>query len=202
MTVWVSFFEIYGGKLYDLLNDRRKLVARADAKQVVNIVGLQETKARHSCAVMGDQFLRVGSAATFGDLASDVLDADERALTHQKMRGVHVDAVDDRHGVTVLTDRGCVDLKTFANFHGEHHTLDDRGRRGCAERHVSERSRLARDGNSARGVRGRNGSLASRWSLDGHRDLQSELRLRAGGRDDAYRTGAHPAHRQQHGRTI
>jgi kinesin family protein 2/24 len=44
MTVWVSFFEIYGGKLYDLLNDRRKLVARADAKQVVNIVGLQETE--------------------------------------------------------------------------------------------------------------------------------------------------------------
>jgi hypothetical protein len=44
LTVWVSFFEIYGGKLYDLLNDRRKLVARADAKQVVNIVGLQETE--------------------------------------------------------------------------------------------------------------------------------------------------------------
>lgn len=42
--VWVSFFEIYGGKLYDLLNDRRKLVARVDAKQVVNIVGLQETE--------------------------------------------------------------------------------------------------------------------------------------------------------------
>jgi kinesin family protein 2/24 len=41
--VWVSFFEIYGGKLYDL-NDRRRLVARADAKQVVNIVGLKETE--------------------------------------------------------------------------------------------------------------------------------------------------------------
>ena len=44
LTVWVSFFEIYGGKLYDLLNDRRKLVARADAKNNVNIVGLQETE--------------------------------------------------------------------------------------------------------------------------------------------------------------
>ena len=43
----MSFFEIYGGKLYDLLNDRRKLVARADAKQVVNIVGLQETEVKN-----------------------------------------------------------------------------------------------------------------------------------------------------------
>ena len=52
MTVWVSFFEIYGGKLYDLLNDRRKLVARADAKQVVNIVGLQETEVTNSSHLM------------------------------------------------------------------------------------------------------------------------------------------------------
>lgn len=45
VTVWISFFEIYGGKLYDLLNERRKLVARVDAKQLVNIVGLKETQA-------------------------------------------------------------------------------------------------------------------------------------------------------------
>jgi len=45
VTVWISFFEIYGGKLYDLLNERRKLVARVDAKQVVNIVGLKESQA-------------------------------------------------------------------------------------------------------------------------------------------------------------
>lgn len=40
--LFVSFFEIYGGKLYDLLNDRRKLCMREDGKQQVCIVGLQE----------------------------------------------------------------------------------------------------------------------------------------------------------------
>ena len=40
----MSFYEIYCGKLYDLLNDRTVLFAREDAKQNVNIVGLQEKK--------------------------------------------------------------------------------------------------------------------------------------------------------------
>eukprot|EP00958_Prasinococcus_capsulatus_P005961 scaffold569_cov408-Prasinococcus_capsulatus_cf.AAC.55 len=40
--MWLSCFEIYGGKLFDLLNERRKLVAREDASQNVCIVGLQE----------------------------------------------------------------------------------------------------------------------------------------------------------------
>mmetsp|Transcript_28333 Transcript_28333/g.64199 ORF Transcript_28333/g.64199 Transcript_28333/m.64199 type:complete len:610 (-) Transcript_28333:252-2081(-) len=61
LTVWVSFFEIYGGKLYDLLNDRRKLVARADAKQVVNIVGLQETEVKNVDHLM--EALNVGHEA-------------------------------------------------------------------------------------------------------------------------------------------
>lgn len=42
LTVWVSFFEIYAGKLYDLLNSRKRLEAREDGKQQVNICGLQE----------------------------------------------------------------------------------------------------------------------------------------------------------------
>ncbi|PIA65045.1 hypothetical protein AQUCO_00100491v1 [Aquilegia coerulea] len=42
--LFVSFFEIYGGKLYDLLNERRKLCMREDGKQQVCIVGLQEYK--------------------------------------------------------------------------------------------------------------------------------------------------------------
>ena len=40
--LWLSCFEIYGGKLFDLLNERRKLVAREDGSQNVCIVGLQE----------------------------------------------------------------------------------------------------------------------------------------------------------------
>jgi len=33
--VWVSFYEIYSGKLYDLLNNRNILFAREDGKQVI-----------------------------------------------------------------------------------------------------------------------------------------------------------------------
>ncbi|KAL7168157.1 hypothetical protein ACSBR2_038573 [Camellia fascicularis] len=40
--LFFSFFEIYGGKVFDLLNDRKKLCMREDGKQQVCIVGLQE----------------------------------------------------------------------------------------------------------------------------------------------------------------
>ncbi|XP_044463183.1 kinesin-like protein KIN-13B [Mangifera indica] len=43
----VSFFEIYGGKVFDLLNDRKKLCMREDGKQQVCIVGLQEYRVSH-----------------------------------------------------------------------------------------------------------------------------------------------------------
>jgi kinesin family protein 2/24 len=44
LSVWISFYEIYCGKLHDLLNNRQVLFAREDAKQNVNIVGLQEKR--------------------------------------------------------------------------------------------------------------------------------------------------------------
>lgn len=40
--LYFSFFEIYGGKLYDLLSDRKKLCMREDGSKQVCIVGLQE----------------------------------------------------------------------------------------------------------------------------------------------------------------
>lgn len=39
-TIAVSYFEIYCGKVFDLLNSREKLAVREDAKQNVNVVGL------------------------------------------------------------------------------------------------------------------------------------------------------------------
>ncbi|KAL0205545.1 hypothetical protein P9112_000852 [Eukaryota sp. TZLM1-RC] len=42
-TACVSFFEIYAGKLFDLLNNRKRLWARADQKDNVCIAGIQET---------------------------------------------------------------------------------------------------------------------------------------------------------------
>lgn len=44
LKVYVSFFEIYCGKLFDLLNNRNELKLREDNKQNVHIVGLQESE--------------------------------------------------------------------------------------------------------------------------------------------------------------
>ncbi|XP_042499142.1 kinesin-like protein KIN-13B isoform X2 [Macadamia integrifolia] len=58
--LFVSFFEIYGGKLYDLLNDRRKLCMREDGKQQVCIVGLQEYKVSNVETIR--EFIEKGNA--------------------------------------------------------------------------------------------------------------------------------------------
>lgn len=42
VSLWVSCFEIYGGKLYDLLNNRTRLETREDGRKRVCIVGLRE----------------------------------------------------------------------------------------------------------------------------------------------------------------
>ncbi len=39
---YVSFFEIYGGRLYDLLNNKNKLQVLEDKNQKVQIFGLEE----------------------------------------------------------------------------------------------------------------------------------------------------------------
>ncbi|GFR69175.1 kinesin-like protein [Elysia marginata] len=45
LHVWISFFEIYCGQLFDLLNRRNRLHAREDGSRQVCIAGLTETEA-------------------------------------------------------------------------------------------------------------------------------------------------------------
>uniref|UniRef100_A0A3B5JYF3 Kinesin motor domain-containing protein n=1 Tax=Takifugu rubripes TaxID=31033 RepID=A0A3B5JYF3_TAKRU len=44
LLVFVSFFEIYCGQLYDLLGGRKRLFAREDQQKVVHIAGLHEVR--------------------------------------------------------------------------------------------------------------------------------------------------------------
>ncbi|CAK9161477.1 unnamed protein product [Ilex paraguariensis] len=58
--LFVSFFEIYGGKLFDLLNERTKLCMREDGKQQVCIVGLQEYRVSEVDTI--EEFIEKGNA--------------------------------------------------------------------------------------------------------------------------------------------
>ncbi|KAL0481387.1 kinesin family member [Acrasis kona] len=70
--VWISFYEIYGGKLFDLLNNRQKLTAREDSKSMVNIVGLSEIEVESVEALMaiiefGNSIRATGSTGANAD---------------------------------------------------------------------------------------------------------------------------------------
>lgn len=60
MQCWISFYEIYCGKLFDLLNERKLLFAREDAKSNINIVGLQEKRITSVRGLM--QIIEFGSS--------------------------------------------------------------------------------------------------------------------------------------------
>lgn len=53
LQVLVSFFEIYGGRCQDLLNDRERLLIREDGKGDVVIGGLQELEAQTEDDLLG-----------------------------------------------------------------------------------------------------------------------------------------------------
>ncbi|NXN92172.1 KIF2C protein, partial [Rhinopomastus cyanomelas] len=60
LEVFVTFFEIYNGKVFDLLNKKTKLRVLEDGKQQVQVVGLQERKV--SCAEDVIRMIEMGSA--------------------------------------------------------------------------------------------------------------------------------------------
>ena len=51
-TIWASFYEIYCGKLFDLLNERNQLQAREDGRQNICIVGLIEQNVQNLQSLM------------------------------------------------------------------------------------------------------------------------------------------------------
>ncbi|KAM9331049.1 kinesin-like protein KIF24 [Gastrophryne carolinensis] len=57
LSVWISFYEIYCGQLYDLLNGRKRLHAREDGKHVVQVVGLREVQV-HSVDFLLEMILK------------------------------------------------------------------------------------------------------------------------------------------------
>ncbi|CAD2219921.1 kinesin family member 2/24 [Angomonas deanei] len=59
--VFVSFYEIYGRKIFDLLNHRERLVAREDADKVINICGLSE----HPVNTIEDIFDVITAGSTY-----------------------------------------------------------------------------------------------------------------------------------------
>lgn len=70
--IYLSFYEIYGGKLYDLLNNRNKLFAREDSKGNVNIVGLSEMEVNDVNSLMqvidyGNSIRATGSTGANSD---------------------------------------------------------------------------------------------------------------------------------------
>ncbi|KAM5322563.1 kinesin-like protein KIF2C isoform 2-T2 [Glossophaga mutica] len=60
LEVYVTFFEIYNGKLFDLLNKKAKLRVLEDGKQQVQVLGLQEHLV--SCADDVIRMIDIGSA--------------------------------------------------------------------------------------------------------------------------------------------
>ena len=55
LTLQLSFYEIYCGKLYDLLNNREIMPCREDHQQKVNIVGLSEVRVDNVEQIMSDK---------------------------------------------------------------------------------------------------------------------------------------------------
>ncbi|NXH68352.1 KIF2C protein, partial [Hydrobates tethys] len=87
LEVYVTFFEIYNGKVFDLLNKKAKLRVLEDGKQQVQVVGLQERQV--SCAEDVIRMIEMGSACrtsgqTFANASSSRSHACFQILLRQR----------------------------------------------------------------------------------------------------------------------
>jgi hypothetical protein len=112
LAIVVSFFEIYGGKLFDLLNNREDLKALVDAKGDVNVVGLSEQRVSGVEALLrlidyGNSVRSTGSTGANAD----------SSRSHAILQITLAEAVaDGKGGLVVLTDRDSRHVKSVGRF--------------------------------------------------------------------------------------
>ena len=98
-SIWASFYEIYCGKLFDLLNDRNLLTAREDGKQNICIVGLTEKNVMNLNSLM--QLIEYGlKARTVGVTGAN----SDSSRSHGIIQIIIKDNYNNQHGKISFID--------------------------------------------------------------------------------------------------
>ncbi|XP_069013405.1 kinesin-like protein KIF2C isoform X1 [Embiotoca jacksoni] len=85
LSVYVSFFEIYNGKVYDLLNKKAKLRVLEDERQQVQVVGLEEIEVSMADEVI--RMIQIGSACrTSGQTSANANSSRSHAILQIVLR--------------------------------------------------------------------------------------------------------------------
>lgn len=101
LSVYVSFFEIYNGKVYDLLNKKAKLRVLEDERQQVQVVGLQEVHVSTAEDVI--KIIQMGSACrTSGQTSANANSSRSHAILQIVLR--RNDRATTLHGKFSLVD--------------------------------------------------------------------------------------------------
>ncbi|XP_053293844.1 kinesin-like protein KIF2C isoform X2 [Pleuronectes platessa] len=101
VSAYVSFFEIYNGKVYDLLNNKAKLRVMEDDRQQVQVVGLEEVYVNSAEEVI--RIIQTGSACrTSGQTSANANSSRSHAILQIVLR--RNDRASTLHGKFSLVD--------------------------------------------------------------------------------------------------
>ncbi|XP_077370944.1 kinesin-like protein KIF2C isoform X2 [Festucalex cinctus] len=101
LSAYVSFFEIYNGKVYDLLNKKAKLRVLQDENQLVQVVGLEEVYVPSANDVI--KMIQLGSSCrTFGQTSANANSSRSHAVLQIILR--RNDRATTLHGKFSLVD--------------------------------------------------------------------------------------------------
>ncbi|XP_059201017.1 kinesin-like protein KIF2C isoform X1 [Centropristis striata] len=101
LSAYVSFFEIYNGKVYDLLNKKAKLRVLEDDRQLVQVVGLEEVYVSTAEEVI--KMIQLGSACrTSGQTSANANSSRSHAILQIVLR--RNDRATTLHGKFSLVD--------------------------------------------------------------------------------------------------